>query len=136
MTQSVRAIWQEMHKKGQCLDPLTSIGWDVCQDFQECIESEYPWICLCEDHWKADQIWINNFSNWRLKTSLQGVVVQPTNLKRECSIEEAQAGPSKKSKPTDKKPLPQPKPTKAGVKVSLLFFGIYATAEYIQATPL
>ena len=83
VTQSVWAIWQEMCEKGQCLGPLTSIGWDVHQDFQECIESEYLWIHLCKDHWKADQIWINNFSNWRPKTSLQGVVVQLTNLKRE-----------------------------------------------------
>jgi hypothetical protein len=65
------------------------------------MEHKYPWLHLCEDHWKADWVWSDYFSRWRPAPatskgshtrSKQGII------KRERSTEEDegedQAGPS------------------------------------------
>ena len=116
VTQDQRSIWQDMHEKGKRLGCITKIGWDVRQEYRTRMEQLHPWLRLCRDHWKVDQLWSNHFSGWvPAGESRQG---RPENLKRERSVEEDEAGPSQKKLKT---PAQRPKPTKKPtVKVSRL----------------
>ena len=29
------------------------------------MEEKYPWLRLCEAHWKVDQLWVSYFSTWK-----------------------------------------------------------------------
>jgi hypothetical protein len=131
ITQDARAIWQEMHDKGKRLDSLTNLGWDVRDNFRARMEEAHPWLRLCRDHWKADQIWSNHFSGW----SPAGDEANTGSLspKRERSVEEGEAGPSsKKIKTTAAEPVKRPQPTKKAVaKVPSLSLRIGVITECV-----
>ena len=122
VTKDMRSIWQEMHDKGKRLDILTKIGWEVREEFRSRMEALHPWLRLCDDHWKVDQLWSNNFSSW--VSALDGKGKRPESLKREYSVgEDDEAGPSKKRTRTLVHQSTRPKPTKKQVaKVRLLPF--------------
>ena len=120
VTRDMRAIWQDMYDNGKHLDSASRIGWEVRQEFRVRMEKEHPWLRLCADHWKVDQLWINYYSGWTPAARDKGK--QPESLKRELSTEDdAAAGPSKKLKTTVQRPRPIPmrKPT---AKVSPVLF--------------
>lgn len=95
VTSNMRAIWKEMYNDKKELGPKTKISWKVREEFRIRMEALHPWLRLCENHWKVDQLWTNHFSSWRNS-------VMPTkpkdrgSLKRERSPEEGEAGPSSK----------------------------------------
>ena len=120
VTRDLRAIWQDLLEKGKRLDCISKIGWEVREDYRTRIEALYPWLRLCEDHWKADQLWTNYFSGW---AKVQGK--QTESLKREHSTEEGEGetGPSLKKLKTPAQPPAPPNPTKKpAAKVGPLFF--------------
>ena len=143
-----RVFWQSKYNKGEPLNNFGNIDLGVHDEFRAFMEKAHPWLRLCENHWKADQIWINNFSQWKPATSLEDGVKEVT-VKRGHSesieddqLKDDQPGPSsKKSKTmaTEKPAVPRPKPklTKPIVKVSTLFLSQYCTGtKYIQMNPL
>ena len=146
VTRSLRSFWQQKHNEGVRVDTLTNIGWDLLTDFRNTMESEFPWLRLCADHWKADQLWINHFSSWTPATTNEPDPAQApqdtagiAGLKREHPTEQVEPGPLKRPKIADKENSPrasQPKPKKTGVKVSLLIHDIYVATKRIQANPL
>jgi len=146
VTRAARSFWQQKHEKGVRLDTLTNIGWDLLTDFRNTMESEFPWLRLCADHWKADQIWINHFSGWTPAVKNESTPAQApqdvagiANLKREHPTEQVEPGSSKRPKTADKENSPRvsrPKPRKTGAKVSLLIHVIYIATKRIQANPL
>lgn len=146
VTRAAQAFWQQKHNAGVRLDTLTNIGLDLLTDFRNTMENEFPWLRLCDDHWKADQLWINHFSNWTPAVANSSTPAQaPQNvagvasLKREHPTEQVKPGPSKRPKTADKENSPRvsrPKPKKTGAKVSLLIHDIYIATKFIQANPL
>ena len=64
VSRDAKAFWQWKYQKKVHLDKLTTIGWELHDEFRSTIKAVHPWLHLCEGHWKADQIWINNFSKW------------------------------------------------------------------------
>ena len=56
VTSDMRAIWKEMYNDKKELGLKTKISWKVCKEFCICMEVLHPWLCLCENHWKVDQL--------------------------------------------------------------------------------
>ena len=120
VTRDARSIWQDMHDKGKRLGPLSKVGWEVREEFRTCMEARHPWLRLCDDHWKVDQIWSNHYSGWTPAGASKGK--GPETLKRERSAEEDEAGPIEKRPKTIIQQRPLPKPiTKQVAKVSPIF---------------
>ena len=49
---------------------FTEIGLDCKEDFRRTLEGAFPWLRLCEGHWKADQLWVNYFGAWKKPRTL------------------------------------------------------------------
>jgi hypothetical protein len=99
VTQDMRMYWQKLHNDGVILDNFTNIGMDICENFRTFMEGKHPWLRLCDNHWKADRLWINHFSGWQPAPGPTGRPqgnAEPANLKRERSIEEVEVWPSSK----------------------------------------
>jgi hypothetical protein len=134
-----RMFWQGKYNKGVPLNSFKHIDVELRDEFRAYMEKAHPWLRLCENHWKADQIWIDNFSQWKPAPPL-GDGVKEVTVKRGRSesieddqLEDDEPGPSlKKSKTMATEepavPRPKPKPTKPVVKVSTLFLSRIARA--------
>ena len=96
VSKDVRAFWQEKHNAGIHVGKLTSMGLDIRDDFRARMEKAYPWLRLCEGHWKVDQLWSMNFSKWKPATTPESDATNLGTLKREHPTDENQAGPSSK----------------------------------------
>lgn len=137
VTRDLRSIWQDMHDKGKRLDCISKIGWEVREEFRSRMEQAHPWLRLCDDHWKTDQLWSNYFSGWKPATTSKEI--QPETLKRERSVGEDEAESSQKRPRTLVQPTrPRPKPTtKPVAKVMPSPFIMYVRLlTHIQISPL
>ena len=114
VTRDLKVIWQDMHDKGRRLDCITKMGWETRQEFCTHIEEMQPWLRLCDDHWKADQLWTNTFTGWKPATEDRGKGEgkQLESLKRDRSAEEDEAGPSQKKARTEPQSATRPNPMK------------------------
>ena len=62
----VYSYWNGLHFAGS--DDLHNFGKLSleCKDHFCCtMESKYPWLHLCEGHWKVNQLWVNYFHTWK-----------------------------------------------------------------------
>ena len=41
------------------------LGLKRKEHFRQTFEEKYPWLRLCEAHWKVDQLWVSYFSTWK-----------------------------------------------------------------------
>ena len=62
--QEVRRTWVTMRDFGIGLAPQTDMPGPTFDYFRKRIESKFPEFRLCADHWKAVQVWKENFSSW------------------------------------------------------------------------
>jgi len=132
VTAHARAFWQEKFNKGIPLPTLTNTDRGLRQEFRAYMEGEYPWLCYCADHWKADQIWRDKFSKWVPAPIPEGSPqgeMPAGKLKRERPTEDDQAGPSSKRSRT-KAPANPPR-SKTTARVGFQFVIIYTVAEHI-----
>jgi len=66
---SVHGFWKEMTNKGKIPTNYSKVEYKTKEDFRVTMEGKYPWLRLCEGHWKVKQVWRNCFSIWK-KTHL------------------------------------------------------------------
>lgn len=59
----VHSYWNECSP--QELGNWSDIGLTTKEAFRTKFEGAYPWLRLCEGHWKVDHMWINYFSKWK-----------------------------------------------------------------------
>ena len=59
------AYWTDVRNKGETPANFTETGLARKEDFRKTFEAKYPWLRLCEGHWKVDQLWINYLKIWR-----------------------------------------------------------------------
>lgn len=118
-----------MYNKKQPISILTKLKCNVLSNYHTFIEAKYPWLCLCNNHWKADALWTNNWTGWKPDVRVTQDEAQLGALKREHSINEDQAGSSSKQpKTTAVEKSAWPKPAK---KVGNFFCGVCMTTECI-----
>jgi len=46
------------------LGPQGTIGFSISEEFRKQLEGKYPWLRLCEGHWKIAQLWKNAWTSW------------------------------------------------------------------------
>jgi hypothetical protein len=46
------------------LGPREQIGFELAEAFRITLEGKYPWLRLCDGHWKVSQLWTNVWSSW------------------------------------------------------------------------
>lgn len=59
------SYWSDIHDSGEILYNYTELGHHRKEHFRMTFESKYPWLRLCDGHWKVNQLWINYFGKWR-----------------------------------------------------------------------
>lgn len=84
--------WNDAYDAGEVLKNYKDLGLRRKEDFRKTMEGKFPWLRLCEGHWKAKQLWINYFSSWK-KTRLpptpdtKSPPTSPGNLQGKTPIE-------------------------------------------------
>ena len=62
-----RGFWKDelTAGRGEMLTCYSDLGFKMRNDFRVLLEGKYPWLRLCDGHWKVYQLWINYFSSWK-----------------------------------------------------------------------
>ena len=56
--------WRTMRDAEVDLKPYSNMPAGPLDYFRAKMESDFPELQLCADHWKADEVWQENFSSW------------------------------------------------------------------------
>jgi len=59
------AYWTDMLNAKVIPGAYKSMGFERKEDYRKTMEGKFPWLRLCEGHWKVKQIWTNHISTWR-----------------------------------------------------------------------
>jgi hypothetical protein len=59
------AYWTDVYSSGEVPTKYTDTGLARKEDFRKTFEAKYPWLRLCEAHWKVNQLWVNYFRSWK-----------------------------------------------------------------------
>ena len=59
-----KLFWNELLKKGKAPPSGGKVNLHIRDEFVFLMEESFPWLCYCENHWKADRVWINHYPNW------------------------------------------------------------------------
>jgi hypothetical protein len=59
------SYWNDISRSGEELTNFTELGLERKDHFRNTFEAKYPWLRLCEAHWKVDHLWINYFGSWK-----------------------------------------------------------------------
>jgi len=140
----MQAYWKDLARSGQATS-YSQAGFQVREEFRKTMEGKYPFLRLCEGHWKVYQMWINYC---KLKTSpspsssRDNQASNSATLKEETPIDvsadpddtpiglkrrrqddiDSEALPSKKHKGKEREVIdfhpPRPKPKKNNAKMA------------------
>lgn len=64
----ITAFWNEMISEGKTLTTFSKANFTTKESFRTLLEGKYPWLRLCEGHWKVNQLWVNYYTQ-RTSTS-------------------------------------------------------------------
>ena len=59
-----KLFWNELLKKGKAPPSGGKVDLHIRDEFVLLMEESFPWLRYCENHWKADRVWINHYPNW------------------------------------------------------------------------
>lgn len=148
----VKGFWTDMYNTTGPPKPFTQTGLTTKENFRTRMEGRYPWLRLCEAHWKVNQLWINYFTTWKPTTTPGGTPTGGKNIpvpviELETSDSDASIGskrgredaeqmiPSKKLKERQiEKPAPRPaqkQPKKSRAKVAKVRSTIISTRRIL-----
>jgi len=57
-------FWLKLYNKGIVPQTYGNADIDLREEFIAIMENTFPWLCYCEDHWKSEQVWHNNYTTW------------------------------------------------------------------------
>ena len=63
----VRGFFLDKSKNPETRDelgPQDQIGLRLSEEFRIQLEGKYPWLRLCDGHWKVAQLWTNVWTSW------------------------------------------------------------------------
>lgn len=99
---TLQSYWIDVHDSGEPVRGWSETGLRRKDHFQVSMERKFPWLKLCEGHWKVKQLWINYFGKWKRS---------PSN-KPSPTPDETTAG-------SGNKPIQQPKKTPIDISSDL-----------------
>lgn len=79
----VVTYWNQIFRRGITPLPYDDNDADILDEFRTRIEKKFPWLRLCEGHWKVKQVWKNCYTNWKrkyLKATLPITKIEPTQI--------------------------------------------------------
>jgi len=121
------------------LGPYDKTGFRISEAFRFEIEGKYPFLRLCEGHWKVAQLWKNTWTSWA-KNHVDPIIIHSDDEnkvaigKKRANTDDKDPGPSKKAKgkdvdrgqaPTDPPYKSRPKPIKTNAKAARVSRLIY-----------
>ena len=62
----IAAYWIDMIREGEMPTHYHGLGFKCREHYRNTMEDKYPWLRLCEGHWKVKQIWINHWKKDRV----------------------------------------------------------------------
>ena len=62
--QNIYTYWTGLFR-GKAAINWGDLDLDTKEAFRNKFENKYPWLRLCEEHWKVDHLWINYFGSWK-----------------------------------------------------------------------
>ena len=76
-----RSTWTTLKNCGFSLTPLKQMDTLIISYFRRRLEAEFEELCFCNNHWKTDALWMENFSSWqrdgKIRPSKAGKVSAP-----------------------------------------------------------
>ena len=63
------AYWLDMVKNNEAPVSYNKLSFMQQEDYCKTMEGNYPWLQLCEGHWKVRQLWISNWKGSRYTTT-------------------------------------------------------------------
>ena len=72
------SFWNGMHNAGNTLQTFSHTSLEVKDKFRSTLEGKHPWLRLCEENWKVNQVWRNSLGarggvpGWYTANTLQG----------------------------------------------------------------
>jgi len=60
----ITAFWNEMISEGKTPTTFSKASFTTKELFRTLLEGKYPWLRLCEGHWKVNQLWVNYYTQW------------------------------------------------------------------------
>lgn len=66
---TLQSYWIDVHDSGELICNWKETGFRRKEDFLATMERKFPWLRLCEGHWKTKQLWINYFGRWKRSPS-------------------------------------------------------------------
>ena len=150
----IRGFWADKladPKARSQLGPSNAIGFQISEEFRILLEGKYPWLRLCEGHWKVTQLWKSNWTSWARNHHIDGPPLPTSDAegsvggKRHSTDEEGNPGPLKKHKGKEVergKPLtpsfhpPRPKAQKIRAKAAKVSNSISILVPYTLANDL
>jgi hypothetical protein len=108
MYSHARRFWNTyLQKSGRFPPTYSALDLDTLGHFRSEMERHFFELRLCDNHWKADEIWIRNYHSWRSSAERQ-----PGIVKTEVSV-------CDDSDPVAKKERPRPRKRKRGRSPSI-----------------
>ena len=78
---AARSAWTTLKNCGFFLKPLKQMDTLIISYFRHRLEAEFEELCFCNNHWKTDTLWMENFSSWqkdgKMRPSKAGKVSAP-----------------------------------------------------------
>ena len=62
---AVYGFWREMIEKKEKPTVYKDASYRTREDFRVTMEGKFPWLRLCDGHWKVKQVWKNCFATWK-----------------------------------------------------------------------
>ena len=59
-----KEFWIKLVRRGIAPSRHSEADIDIRDEYLAIMETSFPWLRYCDNHWKAHQIWRNNYSDW------------------------------------------------------------------------
>jgi hypothetical protein len=85
----VRGFFHDKNKNPETrseLGPREQVGYSISEEFRKLMEDKYPWLRLCEGHWKAAQLWTNVWTSWSTNHGSPNGTPAPDNDEKKAII--------------------------------------------------
>ena len=73
----VTSFWEDMLTTRVLPKIFSKTGLNTKEAFRIRMEGKYPWLRLCDGHWKVNHLWINYFTSWRTSRFVDGIPTLP-----------------------------------------------------------
>ena len=85
-----RSFWNKLFGKGIAPSCLGKADINIQDEYIALMEHAFPWLRYCKNHWKAKQLWSNNYSEW-IKNAQKAAAKEETAAREKAAREKAEA---------------------------------------------